>query len=59
MAALKLFGQESRFNEKTTWPLDIGEDAEEFDRLITPDERLHIATACQWEYQTQSVFGFQ
>ena len=59
MPLSNLFGpEESRFNGKVTWALDIGEDAEEFERLITPDERLHIAMARQWEYQTESVGRF-
>jgi arylsulfatase len=39
---------ELEFNGKVRWvEIDLGEDAEDSDHLITPDERLKIAMARQ------------
>ena len=39
---------ELEFNGRVRWvEIDLGEDAEDSDHLITPDERLKIAMARQ------------
>ena len=41
-------GEQSVFNGKVKWvQIDLGEDAEDADHLITPEERLRVAMARQ------------
>ena len=40
--------RDSKFNGRITWvQLDIGDDAEDVDNLITPEERYRVAMARQ------------
>jgi arylsulfatase len=41
-------GEDSAFTGSVNWvQIDLGEDAEDADHLITPDERLRVAMARQ------------
>jgi arylsulfatase len=41
-------GESSIFNGAVNWvQIDLGEDAEDVDHLITPEERLRVAMARQ------------